>query len=137
MRRKVLVRFGKGCEKTASCERCMASHFYFIMFCVLYTFTVKPGYEDHFRHHWAAVTQWYYRHAGSLGSRLHRTSTGEFIAYAQWQTRAQWEQQRERSDAELYQHRQAMREACTEITVLYELEMTDDWLQGEVHGRGV
>ena len=103
------------------------------MFCVIYKFSVKPDCEDHFCHHWSAVTQWYYRHAGSLGSRLHRTSTGEFIAYAQWQTRAQWKQQRDRSDAELHQHRQSMRDACEQIEVLYELETTDDYLRQEVY----
>ena len=104
------------------------------MFCVIYTFTVKPGCAEPFRHHWSAVTQWYYCHAGSLGSRLHRASTGEYIAYAQWQTREQWEQQRQRSDAELQAHRQAMRDACEQIAVLYELEMTDDYLRQEVSG---
>jgi heme-degrading monooxygenase HmoA len=103
------------------------------MFSILYKFTVKPGYEDQFCHHWSAVTQWYYRNAGSLGSRLHRASTGEYIAYAQWQTREQWEQQGEMSDAELHRHRQAMREACTDITVLYELDVVDDWLRGDSH----
>jgi hypothetical protein len=39
------------------------------MFCIIYKFTVKPGCEDQFRHHWSAVTQWYYRHARNLGSR--------------------------------------------------------------------
>jgi hypothetical protein len=107
------------------------------MFCVLYKFTVKPSYEDHFRHHWSAVTQWYYRHAGSLGSRLHRASTGVYIAYAQWQSRAQWEQQRERANTELHQHRQGMRDACEKIEVLYELETTDDYLQQEVYGGWV
>jgi hypothetical protein len=82
------------------------------MFCVLYKFTVKPGGDDPFRRHWLAVTQWYYRYAGSLGSRLHRASTGEYMGYAQWPSRAQWERQRERSDAELQAHRQAMRQAC-------------------------
>jgi hypothetical protein len=104
------------------------------MFCVLYKFTVKPGYQDHFRFHWSAVTQWLYHNAGSLGSRLHRASTGENIAYAQWQTRVQWEQQRERSDTGLHQQRQAMRGACTDIQVLYELDVVDDWLRGEVYG---
>jgi quinol monooxygenase YgiN len=106
------------------------------MFCVLYKFTVKPGCTDQFHHHWTAVTQWYYRNAGSLGSRLHRASTGEFIAYAQWASRAQWEQQRERVDAELQAHRQAMREACEQIEVLYELEMTDDYLQRDFSSGG-
>lgn len=103
------------------------------MFCIIYKFTVKPGYEERFRQHWSAVTQWFYQHAGSLGSRLHRASTGEFIAYAQWQTRAQWEQQKERSDVELQRHRQAMREACEAIEVLYELDVLDDSLRGEVY----
>ena len=43
-------------------------------------------------------------------------------------------QQRDRADAELQAHRQAMRECCESIEVLYELEMTDDWLQQEVFG---
>jgi quinol monooxygenase YgiN len=106
------------------------------MVCVLYKFTVKSGCEDQFRYHWSTVTQWYYRHAGSLGSRLHRVSTGEFIAYAQWPSRAQWEQQRDRPDAALQVHRRAMREACEQIEVLYELEMTDDYLQRAVYGAG-
>ena len=75
------------------------------MFCILYKFTVKLGYEDQFHHHWSAVTQWFYQNAGSLGSRLHRASTGEYIAYAQWQTRVQWAQQPERSDVALQSHR--------------------------------
>jgi hypothetical protein len=104
------------------------------MFCIIYKFTVKPGYEDLFRHSWLAVTQWFYQHAGSLGSRLHRASTGEFIAYAQWQTRAQWTQQTTRVDTELQQRRRAMRACCESSDVLYELEMTDDWLQREVSG---
>lgn len=98
------------------------------MFCVIYKFTVKPDHADQFRQHWLAVTKWYYQNAGSLGSRLHRTSTGEYIAYAQWQTRSQWEQQREKSDPALRQHRQAMRECCEGIEVLYELNVVVDWL---------
>ena len=31
-------------------------------------------------------------------------------------------------------HRQAMRECCAEIEVLYELDVMDDWLQREVYG---
>ena len=104
------------------------------MFGVLYTFTVKPGHEDHFRQHWLVVTKYLYEHAGSLGSRLHRAHTGEYIGYAQWPSRHVWAQQRDSIDAELQAHRQAMRECCEAVEVLYELEMTDDWLQGETYG---
>ncbi len=104
------------------------------MFCIIYKFTVKPGHEDQFRQHWLAVTHWYYRHAGSLGLRLHRANQGEYIGYAQWSSRKQCEQQRDRSDAELQRHRQAMRECCESIEVIYELDVMDDWLQQEVYG---
>jgi quinol monooxygenase YgiN len=106
------------------------------MFCAILKFTVKPNHDDQFRQHWLAVTQWYYRNAGSLGARLHRTNTGEYIAYTQCASREQWEQQRDMSDAELQGHRQAMRECCETIEVLYELDVTDDWFQREVYGGG-
>ncbi len=104
------------------------------MFCVLYKFTVKPHHDEPFRQHWLLVTQWYYRHAGSLGSRLHRANTGTYIGYAQWMSREGWEQGRDQSDTELQVNRKAMRECCEEIEVLYELDVTDDWLQGEGFG---
>jgi hypothetical protein len=69
----------------------------------------------------------------SLVSRLHLADTGEYIGYAQWPSRQMWEQQRDRSDAELQAYRQAMRECCDDIEVLYEFEMTDNWLQGGLY----
>jgi len=103
------------------------------MFCVLLKFTVKPHCDDQFRQHWLAVTQWYYRNAGSLGARLHRASTGEYIAYIPFASRAEWEQQGNMSDAELQTHRRAMRECCEAVEVVYEMDVTDDWLQREVY----
>ena len=99
------------------------------MFCVIYRFTVKPDREAQFRRYWLAVTTWYYRNAGSLGSRLHRADTGEHIGYAQWPSRHVWERQRVESDTEAQAHRQAMRACCESIEVVSELETTDDLLQ--------
>jgi len=107
------------------------------MFCALLKFTVKPHCDEPFRHHWLAVTQWYSRHAGSLGARLHRASTGEYLAYIPCVSRAQWKQQGDMSDAELHRHRQAMRECCEAIELLYELDVVEDWLRGEVGGGRV
>jgi len=78
-----------------------------------------------------------YQYAGSLVSRLHRASSGEYIGYAQWTSRDQWERQRDRSDAELQAHRQGMRACCEAIEVLYEMDVTDDYLQSEVCGGGI
>ncbi len=104
------------------------------MFCVIYRFTVKPDREAQFRRHWLAVTRWYYRNAGSLGSRLHRADSGEHIGYAQWPSRQVWERQRVESDTEPQAHRQAMGACCESIEVVYELETTDDLLQLDVAG---
>ncbi len=103
------------------------------MFCVLYKFTVKPGRQDQFRQHWLAVTKHLYQHAGSLGSRLHLAGDGEYIGYAQWPSRQAWAQQRDREDAELQGHREFMRECCESIDVVYEMDVTDDWLQRDVY----
>ncbi|ETW95478.1 MAG: hypothetical protein ETSY1_30500 [Candidatus Entotheonella factor] len=104
------------------------------MFCVLYKFTVKPNDEEPFRQHWLAVTKWYVHNSGSLGSRLHRANNGEYMGYAQWVSREQWASQRDKSDAELQGHRQAMRACCEDIEVLYEMDVVDDYLQRGVLG---
>ncbi len=106
------------------------------MFCVIYKFTVKSGYDNEFRHHWRSVTQWYYRHAGSLGSRLHQTDNGTYIGYAQWPSRHQWAQQRDQEAADLQAHREKMRSCCEAIEVLYSMDVTDDLLQKDVYPPG-
>lgn len=112
------------------------------MFAVVYSFKVKPGMETQFVESWSRVTRDLYEHANSLGSRLHRvqatdagtrTDAGavEFIAYAQWPTRELWETTNVSADPEVQQARARMREACTGIETLYELEVAADLLRPE------
>ncbi|MEN1727474.1 MAG: antibiotic biosynthesis monooxygenase [Pseudomonadota bacterium] len=54
------------------------------MLAVLLAFDVKPGSEAEFVETWEHTTHIIYQHFGGLGSRLHRSEDGQFIAYAQW-----------------------------------------------------
>jgi hypothetical protein len=54
------------------------------MLAVVLEFDIIDGMEDEFRKSWIETTEIIYRNFGSLGSRLHRSDNGKFIAYAQW-----------------------------------------------------
>ena len=60
-------------------------------FAVIYRWRLKPGSEEAFRAAWETVTRIIRREHGGLGSRLHRTAEGLWLAYAQWPDRASWE----------------------------------------------
>lgn len=61
------------------------------MFAVIYRWRVAPDKESEFQEAWELVTREFVANAGSLGSRLHRSSDGVLVAYAQWPSRAAWE----------------------------------------------
>ena len=61
------------------------------MFAVLYRWKLKPGTEATFRDAWKAMTETIKAQRGGAGSRLHRTADGEYVAYAVWPSRHQWE----------------------------------------------
>ena len=46
--------------------------------------------EEHFRRAWETVTLALLAQRGARGSRLHRTSDGLWVAYAQWPDEAHW-----------------------------------------------
>jgi len=60
-------------------------------YAVAYKFTLldpSPLTEELFTHIWAEITEYFRDHCDALGSRLHKTSQGEFHAYAQWPSKA-------------------------------------------------
>lgn len=54
------------------------------MLAVILEFDVIEGMEEQFRDAWIETTEMIYKNFGSLGSRLHQSDSGKFIAYAQW-----------------------------------------------------
>ena len=64
-------------------------------FAVIYRWRLHAGKEDQFRQAWESVTLALRKKRGALGSRLHRSDEGTWIAYAQWPDRETWEKSRE------------------------------------------
>ena len=52
------------------------------MLAVILEFDVIEGMEEEFRTSWIETTELIYQNFGSLGSRLHKSDSGKFIAYA-------------------------------------------------------
>lgn len=96
-------------------------------FCVLYRFRTHPGRGAELEATWHELTLLIAAHRGSLGSRLHRAGPAEFIAYAQWPSRASWH-----APDPLPPPGPAvaarMKACCASIEVLAELEPVDDLL---------
>lgn len=60
-------------------------------FAVLYQWQIKPGRIRQFCDAWALLTEGLKRQHGALGSRLHRSEQGTWLAYAEWPDRKTWE----------------------------------------------
>lgn len=100
------------------------------MFIAVYEFEIKEGTEATFREAWLEVTKAIYQHCGSFGSRLHTSDKNNIlVGYAQWPNRAQWEKDHALTDALYLQARGEMRNCLVQSKTVYELEVSDDYLQ--------
>ncbi|WP_317932348.1 antibiotic biosynthesis monooxygenase family protein [Halioxenophilus sp. WMMB6] len=105
------------------------------MFIAVYEFDVTQGKEDDFRHYWRMVTQAIYNECGSLGSRLHKTNKpNSYVGYAQWPSRKAWNDNNLTS-AESRIALAKMRECLASSKTVYEMDVTDDYLQPNAHSR--
>ncbi len=98
------------------------------MFAVVYRFSVRPGELNEFTNAWAELTNLIRKYEGSLGSRLHRLNDDEYIAYAQWPERSVWEGSGKLLPPEADGARKRLRDSCTSIETIYELEVVKDLL---------
>lgn len=54
------------------------------MFAVIYQGYLKPGKENEYQDAWNKVAQYFIEYRGAIGSCLHRTSDGLWVAYSRW-----------------------------------------------------
>ncbi len=104
------------------------------MYYVLIEFDVKPGCEEDFVEHWSTLTEFIHAEAGGLGSRLHQSGDGRFIAYAQWpdkQTRDESPELSAEGQAAQKRMHETINPANTKI--LFELHSVKDLLK-DVNG---
>lgn len=106
------------------------------MFAVIYQFNVKQHRNNEFVKAWKQLTKLIYEYEGSLGSRLHKLKDDTYIAYAQWPEKATWEKSGNNLPNSAEEVRKAMRDSCSSIEVLYELNSTEDLLKSQTSGEG-
>ena len=100
------------------------------MFIALYRWKVKESLEKNFQEGWHRRTEEIYRHCGSLGSRLHRSEDGIWVAYAQWPDRPTCDNAQ--SIPVVYaEARMMFRESIEEAYPNIYMNVTDDLLQPE------
>lgn len=95
-------------------------------FTVIYSFQVLEGKEDEFILAWKGLTELIYEFRGSLGSRLHKLNESEYIAYAVWPNRETFYDVNRVLPDSADEFRTAMREACSKIETVYELDVVED-----------
>ena len=98
------------------------------MYVVIYFFKVKPNQEKGFVESWKGLTTLIYKHEGSLGSRLHKKEKQQYIAYAQWPSKSNFENSGKNLPEEANRYRDLMRKHCVKIEVLHKLEVVEDLL---------
>ena len=97
------------------------------MFIALYRWKLKSGKEDQFREAWSQVTVAIREKSGSLGSRLHRSEDGTWVAYAQWPSKEAWQMDHP-LDKAAAAARQRMKEAVEESLPFLCMTVSDDYL---------
>jgi len=58
------------------------------MFAVIYRSFVKPGSESQYQQSWKQVAEYFIEHCGAIGSALHQTDEGMWLAYSRWPDKA-------------------------------------------------
>ena len=99
------------------------------MFAVVYQFKVKENMNSEFITAWKQLTQLIYEYEGSLGSRLHKHKDGSYLAYAQWPDKETWKSSGNNLPEAADKIRRTMKDCCTGIETLYELNCTEDLLK--------
>jgi uncharacterized protein YjaG (DUF416 family) len=100
------------------------------MFCVMYEFEVMAEYENEFRNIWRQITLDVKENSISQGSRLHQDidNPNRYLAYAQWPTQSAWEEFAPLNADIHAELTDRMREICSNISILYKLEVVDNLL---------
>jgi hypothetical protein len=58
------------------------------MFAVLYQGYVKEGRAEEYKKFWHKIASYFLEHRGAIGSCLHQTDDGLWIAYSRWPDKA-------------------------------------------------
>lgn len=99
------------------------------MYVVLYLFVVKSNQVDTFIKGWKGLTNLIYQYEGSLGSRLHKKTHLEYIAYAQWPSKEMFDNSGGNLPKEGDEYRDLMRASCSKIEIMTKVEVVENLLR--------
>ncbi|HAT2049058.1 TPA: hypothetical protein JBK40_12960 [Legionella pneumophila] len=58
------------------------------MFAVIYRAFIRPGLEMEYQEAWRQIASYFVQYRGALGSCLHKTNEGMWLAYSRWPDKA-------------------------------------------------
>src|SRR5580692_3225161 len=58
------------------------------MFAVIYRSYIKPGLEEEYQKLWNQIANYFIQYRGAIGSCLHKTEDGIWLAYSRWPDKA-------------------------------------------------
>jgi len=58
------------------------------MFAVIYQSFLKPGSESQYQQSWKQVAEYFIENCSAIGSALHKTDEGMWLAYSRWPDKA-------------------------------------------------
>lgn len=106
------------------------------MLSIILEFDVLDGKDDEFIAAWTECTEVIYKNFGSLGSRLHKSENGSYVAYAQWPNETIYNNSSE-WPAPLIKYRDKMRTLLKNgrPRVLHKLKVEVDLLKNTTHNN--
>jgi hypothetical protein len=103
------------------------------MFAVIYRGFVYPQCDKEYRQLWKTIADYFITHCGAIGSTLHQTAAGEYIAYSRWpnsETRDKfWGDEATHAFDHDIQHAIAKLKSCLDRTKPYD-EITMEVIEG-------
>ena len=98
------------------------------MYIVIYSFEIEKGKYLEFVDSWKMLTNIIKKDAGGLGSRLHKKSEIEYIAYAQWPNKETFDKAGSKLAEKAIEIRDKMRVSGVKVKMLDQLEVVEDLL---------
>ncbi|MFK8046432.1 MAG: VOC family protein [Crocinitomicaceae bacterium] len=96
------------------------------MFTVIYTFKLFPNKTKDFVYNWEELTKLIYQYEKSFGSRLHKISDLNYLAYAQWPDKETWDNSGKNLPPSAQDFSKNMKAACEYTSTDYKLEVISD-----------
>ncbi|MBQ4915849.1 antibiotic biosynthesis monooxygenase [Maribacter sp. MMG018] len=98
------------------------------MHAIIYKFNVIEDHENDFEIAWEKLTKAFMTYSGGLGSRLHKDSEGNYIAYAQWPDRETWKKAGSKLPENTKKWVKAMKDSSDGTEILHQMDVMNDLL---------